>query len=235
MKKAFIAGIIMVFVLAVVVVIAEDKIPLEVRIKSIKGDVEVKLQGDPWQTAASGMVLKEGAQLSTGFDAEAELILADNSIVKVSQLTQMKIDEFFREKAKVKTGIDLKIGKISAKVQRVGEELSDFNVVTPTSVVSVRGTKTDVRETDKGTDVQTWEHMVDVRDKQFSRPVLVRPGQETTVEPGRAPTPVEIESQMRAKADTAVYGMTREEKIERREQDRPEVRPGEPGKLGSVS
>ena len=234
MKKGLIIAGIFAVVLAVVGVVAEDKIPLEVRIKSVKGDVEVKSSGGDWEKAVAGMVLKEGAQVSSGYGAGAELVMADNSVVTVSQLTQIKIDKFFKEKAKVMTDLGLKIGKIRAKVQRVGEELSDFKVVTPTSVVSVRGTGMDVLETDRGTNVRSLEHMVVVRDI-LGRPELVRPNQESNVRPGEVPTSVVTEMQDRAKVNTAVLGLTASEITGRHDSDVPEPKPGEPGKSGSVS
>jgi hypothetical protein len=234
MKKGLILAGIFAVLLMVVGVVAEDKISLEVTIKSVKGDVEVKSRGGEWEKAAAGAVLKEGAQISTGFGAEAELVMANNSVVVVSQLTQIKIDKFFKEKTAVKTDLGLKIGKIRAKVQRVGQELSDFKVVTPTSVVSVRGTGMDVLETDRGTNVRSLEHIVVVRDT-LGRPEVVRPNQESNVRPGEVPTSVVTEMQDRAKVDTATVGLTREEVVERHDADIPEVKPGEPGKSGSVS
>lgn len=234
MRRGLIIVGIVAMLLVVAGVIAEDKIPLEVRIKSVKGDVEVKSSGGDWEKAAAGMVLKEGAQVSSGYGAGAELVMADNSVVTVSQLTQIKIDKFFKEKAAVKTDLGLKIGKIRAKVQRTGEELSDFKVVTPTSVVSVRGTGMDVLETDRGTNVRSLEHMVVVRDT-LGRPELVRPNQESNVRPGETPTSVVTEMQNRSKVDTAVLGLTASEITGRHDSDVPEPKPGEPGKSGSVS
>lgn len=233
MKKILIAGLAIVLIFVVVGVIAEDKIPLEVRIKSVKGEVEVKSLETQWEKASTGMVLKEGAQISTGFGAEAELIMADNSVVVVYQLTQMKIDSFFREKAKVKTGLNLNIGKIRARVQKVGEELSDFNVVTPTSVVSVRGTGMDIFQSDIGTLVGCLENVLVLRD-MLGRREVVRVNQESEARLGEVPASVIDKMQEKAKVDTAALGMTREEIKGRQTVDVPEVKPGEPGKSGSV-
>lgn len=234
MKKVLISGIVIALIFVVAGVIAEDKIPLEARIKSVTGDVEVRLPGTTaWQKASKGMMLKEGTAVSSGYDAEAELILADNSVVKVYSLTQIKIDKFFREKAKVKTGINLNIGKVRANVQRVGDEMSDFNVVTPTSVVSVRGTGMDVNESDRGTNVQSLIHTVEVRDN-LGRREVVRTGQESNIMPGEVPTSVIMESQQKSKVNTSVIGQTRVEVQAKQDVDIPEVKPGEPGKSGSV-
>jgi hypothetical protein len=180
------------------------------------------------------MELNEGDRISTGFNSEAKLLLADNSVVVIYQLTQVKIDEFFRERAKVRTGLNLKIGKIRAHVQRVGEELSDFDVVTPTSVVSVRGTGMDVFETDRGTNVMSLQHQVEVRDRALGRRERVQPNQETNVRPGEVPTLVVNEIQQKSKTNTAVIGQTRVEVQARQDADIPEAKPGEAGKSGSV-
>jgi len=175
------------------------------------------------------MVLKEGVMISTGFNAGAELELADNSMLKVYQLTMIKIDKFFKEKAKIKTDINLNIGKVRAHVQKIGEELSDFNVVTPTSVVSVRGTGMDIHESDRGTNVRGLEHVVEVRDT-LGRREAVSPGQESDVKPGEAPTSVTMKMQDKSKADTTIAGLTKTEVQARYDADVPEVRLGEPEK-----
>ena len=234
MKKVLIAGLVIALVFVVVGVIAEDKIPLEVTIKSMKGDVDIRLPGGiEWKRASMGMVLKEGTQISTGYGAEAELQLADSSIVNVYQLTQIGIDKFFRERAKVKTKINLKIGRVKAKVQRIEDELSDFDVVTPTSVVSARGTVTRVGETDFGTNASAEKHTIEVRDTK-GRKEIVREGQESNVKPGETPTQVVVERMQKAKVDTAVIGLTKLEVKQRQTVDIPQVRPGEPGDAGSV-
>jgi len=234
MKKVFIAGIVIALIFVVAGVIAEDKIPLEVRIKSMKGDVDIRLPGGiEWKRAAQGMVLKEGTQLSTGYGAEAELQLADSSIVNIYQLTQVGIDKFFRERAKVKTKINLKIGKIKAKVQRIEDELSDFDVVTPTSVVSARGTVTRVGETDFGTNASAEKHTIEVRDNKGRREV-VREGQVSNVKPGEVVSQVVVERQEAAKVNVAVIGESRAETRGRQAGDLIQVKPGVQ-KAGSVS
>jgi hypothetical protein len=234
MRKLITGCVFVAFMVLICGVVAEDKIPLDVTIKSVKGDVEIKAPGGAWEKASSGSKLREGTLLSTGFGAEAELILADNSAVTVYQLTQLKIDKFFREKAKVKTDLDLNIGKVRAEVQRVGDQLSDFNVVTPTSVVSVRGTGMDVFQTDRGTDARGLVHTIEVRDN-LGRRELVGPNQQTMVCPGEVPTPVVAECQNRAKVDTSVLGLTKGEIRGRQAIDIPEMAPGNPGKAGSIS
>lgn len=235
MKKTLIAGLAIVLIFVVAGVIAEDKIPLEVRIKSITGDVDVRMPGTTaWQDATRGMVLKEGAAISTGYGSGAELQMADNSIVIVYQLTQIKIDNFFREKATVKTKINLRIGKIKAQVQKVGERLSDFDVVTPTSVVSARGTITRIGETDFGTRASSEESAVTVRGQRGAEE-RVEAGQETSVAPGEVATSVVVERLRRSKANTTVLGQTRAEVRAKDAAGAPEVKPGEPGKIGSIS
>lgn len=234
MKKILIAGLVIALVFVVVGVIAEDKIPLEVRIKSMKGDVDIRLPGGiEWKRASQGMVIKEGTQISTGYGAEAELQLADSSIVNVYQLTQIGIDKFFRERAKVKTNINLKIGRVKAKVQRIEDELSDFDVVTPTSVVSARGTVTKVGETDFGTDASAEKHTIEVRDNKGRREV-VRQGQVSKVKPGEVPTQVVVERLKAAKVNVAVIGESRSETKRREIGDMIQVKPGVQ-KSGSVS
>ena len=82
---------------------------LKATIESVKGEVETKLMNsNSWQPAHTGMILKKGDSLSTGFDAEALLKFEDNSKVTVNSLTILTIDEFFREGPKVKTNLAMK-------------------------------------------------------------------------------------------------------------------------------
>lgn len=126
---------------------------LTVSVESVTGNVEVKMGAGNWQAAQPGTQLSEGDQMATGFESTAVLKFEDNSVVNVEPLTQFTIDRFLKDDQAVHTDIALKIGEVKARVVRDGTVRSDFVVVTPSSVVSVRGTEEDVRSSDLGTQV----------------------------------------------------------------------------------
>lgn len=120
----------------------------------VTGDVEVRSGGGGWQAARTGMQLSQGDELATGFDSTVTLKFEDNSVVSVKPLTQFTIDRFLKDSEAVHTDIALKIGEIKAQVVQDAPLASDFVVITPSIVASVRGTEEDVVTSDKGTEVR---------------------------------------------------------------------------------
>lgn len=115
---------------------------LEVTIDAIEGEVEVRhFREKDWVPAVKGMVLKEGARISTGFKAKAILLFSDNSAAVVNSLTQMTISRFSKDGNSVKTDLSLRIGSIRVKVKENQPVKTDMKISTPNATASVRGTE----------------------------------------------------------------------------------------------
>ncbi|OPX29814.1 MAG: hypothetical protein B1H08_02995 [Candidatus Omnitrophica bacterium 4484_171] len=114
-------------------------------IDSLKGKVQVKLINEKsWNSAKVGMILHEGDSIRTSAGSWAFLNLdkGKTATVEVKENTQLLLSELKKnDSGDVKdTLLDLAIGKILIKVQKLRKESSKFEVKTPTSIVGVRGT-----------------------------------------------------------------------------------------------
>ena len=120
------------------------------KITSLNGPTEVKRAGQAvWSPASNGMVLGEGDALKTAEGSWA-LVNIDNGKIAMVELkggSQMSIAELAGDPKSdtSKTLLDLAIGEVLIKAQKVHGESSKFEVKTPTSIVGVRGTTFNVK------------------------------------------------------------------------------------------
>jgi len=139
---------------------------LEVTIDDLRGEVQVKrADSKEWEPAKKGMVLKEGAKISTGFRAKCSLLFAGNSVFVVKSLSQMTVSRFLKEKDTIETKVKLRIGDIRIKVKENQTTKTDLKVTTPNPTCSVRGTIFGVIvEPDNTTIVEAFDGEVMVND-----------------------------------------------------------------------
>jgi len=128
----------------ILVVTAQD-INRSASIASLKGKVQVKLINEKsWNPAKVGMVLHEGDAVRTSAGSWALLKLdgGKTGTVEVKENTQLLLSELKKNDSgdAKSTLLDLAIGKILIKVQKLRKKNSRFEVKTPTSIVGVRGT-----------------------------------------------------------------------------------------------
>lgn len=120
------------------------------KITSLNGPTEVKRVGQAaWSPASNGMVLGEGDALKTAAGSWV-LVNIDNGKIAMVELkggSQMSIAELAGDpnSGTSKTLLDLAIGEVLIKAQKVHGENSRFEVKTPTSIVGVRGTTFNVK------------------------------------------------------------------------------------------
>lgn len=117
------------------------------KIIEIKGEALVKSSKEKnWLSAKTGMILKEGDVIKTGTNSAVVIqLLKENqetAIVDIKNNSQLLIAEISKtdEKKREHTLLDLAIGKILVKAQKLHGEKSKFEVKTPTSIAGVRGT-----------------------------------------------------------------------------------------------
>jgi len=125
---------------------AED-IERVAKIGTISGKAFVKFSGQKaWLPADEGMILKERDIIQTRKQTQVVLYLMDGNVVSawvdIKANSQLRISELKGADGKEtrKTLLDLGMGKILIKVQKLYGEGSKFEVKTPTSIVGVRGT-----------------------------------------------------------------------------------------------
>ena len=111
----------------------------EAVVEEINGKVEVRQAGGSWQAADVGMQVGTGATVSTGFGATAKLSIRD-SVLTVDSLTRMTVEELVESEGLVKSSLQLNVGRVEANVQTAEGLESEFQVKSPLSTASVRGT-----------------------------------------------------------------------------------------------
>jgi hypothetical protein len=179
-----------------------------VRLSSVKGDVTVQAQeSGEWAAAADGTMLGQGASLRTGPGAEALVNWGAGHVVKVYQLSIVKIENLTDPDAAggSKSQISLGKGKIVAKVEKLKTTDSTFTVRTPTAVAGVRGTAFECAispETNQvSVSVMEGSVFVMVGDVES----IIEQGFETLIAPGEAPaapTEIPVEKMEMLKSET---------------------------------
>jgi len=108
-------------------------------IKGVKGKVELKRGGSPeWKDARVGDVLNSGDWVRTGINSMAMIMFTDKlSIVKLRDETEVEIRGQRKEKSLSKK-LYTELGDIWAEVK---DPTGGFEIETPTSVASVKGTE----------------------------------------------------------------------------------------------
>jgi len=121
------------------------------QIVSLDGTAQVKAAGQAeWVPAQVGMVMNEGDTLKMAEKSWA-LVNVDGkgqaATVEVKEGSQLLLAEMIvdQESGTSKTLLDLAIGEVLIKAQKVHGEESKFEVKTPTSIVGVRGTTFNVK------------------------------------------------------------------------------------------
>ena len=116
------------------------------KIISLDGKAQVKRTGAAsWEPAEVGMMLAEGDIIKTKNGSWALVNVNGKgqvATIEVKENSQLLFSELIIDKAKKseKTLLDLAVGEILIKAQKVHGQESKFEVKTPTSIVGVRGT-----------------------------------------------------------------------------------------------
>jgi hypothetical protein len=128
-----------------------EEVKRTVTVTKTSGEVMVKNPGPgSWAPAKEGDILKEGAFIKTGAGAKAALNvdgtgqtatvdLSEKSLVSFATLVKDNVTGM------KKTLLDLSVGQVLIKAEKLDTPDSKFEVKTPTSVVGVRGTKFSVK------------------------------------------------------------------------------------------
>jgi len=106
----------------------------------VEGHVEIQIEAEgAWAPAGAGQVLADGQKLRTGRDGAAALIfLDDRSLLKLAEDTEVSFHGE-REGRSVSKRVWMGAGQLWARVTRA--EDPHFQVETPTSVASVKGSE----------------------------------------------------------------------------------------------
>lgn len=120
---------------------------------SVSGKAEVLIDSG-WKSISIGDSLKSGDMIQTGFKSSI-VIKAKNSIINVSPLTRMTLEQLSENSDKDNVRLFVKAGGISSDVKKTDSKKIGFTVRTPVATASVRGTEFSVQNKFNSTDIDT--------------------------------------------------------------------------------
>ena len=141
--------------------------------------------------------MHEGDEISTGPDSEVSITFADGSTILVQPMTQISMASLATQRNSVRVRMNIRLGKIAAKVNKGQTEASDYSVKTPTATTSVRGTQFSVQydKQTQATTVAVEEGVVQITPANASlRAVSVSAGQQVQVAQNRVGDVTSVES-----------------------------------------
>jgi hypothetical protein len=116
--------------------VVADEIKAQLIIDS--GTVQVKSADGSWTSAENGMDLYESYSVKTGHNSSASIVLFKTSIVRLDSDTEVTLKELIREE-ETKVTIQQDSGRTWNTVSKISG-IDNYEVQTPTTVASVRGT-----------------------------------------------------------------------------------------------
>lgn len=131
-------------------------------------------QGKSWTDLSKGSRLFSGDEVKTSGDGYAAVMFVDDkSIVKVKPNSILKIQGTYEGKS-ISKQLVMDVGELFVKVSK---QKGSFQVATPTSVASVKGTEFWVMEGAGGTTIVGLEGLIEVLNKVTNQTASVSAGQ----------------------------------------------------------
>ena len=132
----------------------------------LEGKVQVKKAGETqWSPARPNMILSESDQVKVLSQSRAELILDNQSVMRLSENTLLTIHKLEEERATQKetARMEVSLGKLWVRVAKLFNPASRYDVKTPTVIAGVQGTIYQVLVAgDKSTTIQVFQGAVNV-------------------------------------------------------------------------
>lgn len=150
--------------------------PVAVSLK-VQGEVELK-RSEKLQKAKTGDQLQNNDQLESRDDSYAAIKFIDgSSVVKLFPNSILKI-QANKENNELAKKSYLQVGNMWSNVMK---KTGAFEIETPTTVVSVKGTKFLLEVSETGaTNVFTFDGEVEIKNKKDGKSATVKPGQKGT-------------------------------------------------------
>ena len=162
----------------------------------LEGEARVKKAREAeWSPAGPNMILWQNDQIRVLAKSRAELILDNQTVLRLSENTWLTIQNLEEETASQKeTGrMQLSLGKLWTRTAKLFNPSSRYDVTTPTAIAGVTGTVYLVKVADdKTTSIQVFQGAVNVYNPfPPAKPSL--PGQKTQLgQPQEVTGPVEV-------------------------------------------
>lgn len=113
------------------------------------GTVEIKHEGGSWIPAQSGTLLYQSDFVKTGNNTYASIVLFESSIIRLDSNTAVILQKVIDEAGKSSITLQQETGRTWNTIQKISG-IDNYDVQTPTTVASVRGTTFDVNVTTAG-------------------------------------------------------------------------------------
>jgi len=123
------------------------------------GIVQVKHTGESWIIAENAMNLYESDSIKTGEDTSASVILFESSVIRLDSNTEITLQELFEQDGETNVKIKQDSGRTWNTVSKVSG-IDNYDVQTPTTVATVRGTAFIVIVEENGTTYYGVDHGV---------------------------------------------------------------------------
>jgi phage tail protein X len=154
----------------------------------LEGQVEVKKSGEgQWSPARPNMILAENDLIRVQSQSRAELILDNQSVLRLSENTTLTLQKMEEEQAvkKENTRMELSMGRLWVKVSKLFNPASRQDVKTPTVIAGVQGTTYQLWVAgNQSTTIQVFEGAVNVYNP-FPKALPPVPGAPSQVEKPR--------------------------------------------------
>lgn len=132
----------------------------------LEGEVKVKRTGDAdWIPAQPNMILCEMDQLKVERESRAELILDNQTVMRLSPNSHIVIEKLQEDPRAQREDIQvgLRLGTLWTKVAKLFYRSSRYDVSTPTAIAGVQGTTFQISvASDQTTQVQVFQGVVNV-------------------------------------------------------------------------
>lgn len=139
---------IIVLVVGLATIAFAEEVQRKAKIIDIDGEVTVKRLDKDWVMGQKDMLLGEGDIIVTKGDSEVLLNVnghGETATVTVRENSQLMLTELIEDENGVhSTLLELAIGKVLIKAQKLQSGEEKFEVMTPTTIVGVRGTTFEV-------------------------------------------------------------------------------------------
>ena len=155
------------------------------------GDVLIKKTStDKWKDASLKMDLFEKDVIKTGAEARVEILLLDQSVLRIGENSELELTKGIVEKTSKEIQADLKTGRVWANVTKLTGKNDQFQIKAPTAVCAVRGTIYRI-DADSVTTLLVYDGEIDVGPLSLaSQPQ--QPQQPRSLKPVEVPPPHEI-------------------------------------------
>ena len=154
----------------------------------LEGQVEVKKAGEgQWGPARANMILTENDLIRVLSQSRAELILDNQSVLRLSENTVLTLQKMEEEKAaqKENTRMEMSMGRLWVRVSKLFNPSSRHDVKTPTAIAGVQGTTYQLWVSgNQSTTIQVFEGAVNVYNP-FPKALPPVPGAPSQVEKPR--------------------------------------------------